>query len=253
MFHYAGEWYWGVDRLQHLERRLQSLGALRPGANAAPIAPHSTCEVEFTPVSHERVTLEFYPSLRSPYSYIAMQRVFELARRYPIDLVLRPVLPMVMRGLPVPLAKRLYITLDTKREADDLGVPFGRVCDPVGRPVERCFSLYPWACTQGRGAELLHAFTRAAFAEGVDTGSDRGLRRVVERAGLSWNEARTHLDARRLARRARAQSQAALRAGSVGCSELPDRRPRRHAGLSAPGVRIGSGASRRSCARGSRG
>ena len=30
-FFYAGEWYWGIDRLHHLERRLQDLGAQRPG------------------------------------------------------------------------------------------------------------------------------------------------------------------------------------------------------------------------------
>ena len=28
------------------------------------------------------------------------------------------------------------------------------------------------------------------WAEGVDAGSDRGLRRIVERAGLDWGEAR---------------------------------------------------------------
>ena len=39
MLHYGGEWYWGVDRLWHLERRLQQLGTLRPGMSAAPIAP----------------------------------------------------------------------------------------------------------------------------------------------------------------------------------------------------------------------
>ncbi len=194
MFYYAGEWYWGVDRLQHLERRLQSLGGLRAGASASPIAPHATCESWRATAARGRVTLECFLSLRSPYSYIAMERILELARRHPIDLVLRPVLPMVMRGLPVPRAKQLYIALDTKREAESIGVPFGRICDPVGRPVERCFSLYPWACSRGRGAELLHAFMRAAFAEGIDTGSDRGLRHVVERAGLVWDEARTYLD-----------------------------------------------------------
>jgi 2-hydroxychromene-2-carboxylate isomerase len=99
-----------------------------------------------------------------------------------------------MRGLPVPRVKQFYITLDTKREAEDAGVRFGRVCDPVGRPVERCFSLYPWARDQGRGFALLQSFTRAAFADGVDTGSDAGLRLVVERAGLSWADARAHLD-----------------------------------------------------------
>jgi 2-hydroxychromene-2-carboxylate isomerase len=101
---------------------------------------------------------------------------------------------MVMRGLPVPRAKRFYILLDTKREAEDAGEPFGHVCDPVGRPVERGFSLFPWAREAGRGDELLAAFTRAAFAEGIDTGEDAGLRLVVERAGLSWEAALEHLD-----------------------------------------------------------
>jgi hypothetical protein len=27
MFYYGGEWYWGVDRLYHLEKRLAALGA----------------------------------------------------------------------------------------------------------------------------------------------------------------------------------------------------------------------------------
>jgi 2-hydroxychromene-2-carboxylate isomerase len=118
-----------------------------------------------------------------------MERVFALPRRLPVDIVLRPVLPMVMRGLPVPAAKRMYIVLDTRREADRAGVRFGRVCDPVGHPVERAFQLYPWARERGRAAELLFAFARAAFADGVDTGTDAGLRSVVERAGLSWEEA----------------------------------------------------------------
>ncbi len=194
MFHYGGEWYWGVDRLEHLERRLESLGALRSGTQSASIAKRPVVKPRAIAASDTRIALEFYPSLRSPYTYIAMERVYELARRYPVDLVLRPVLPMVMRGLPVPRAKQFYIALDTKREAEDAGVSFGRVCDPVGRPVERAFSLFPWARERGRAAELLLSFTRAAFAEGIDTGSDTGLRCVVERAGLAWEEARKHVD-----------------------------------------------------------
>jgi 2-hydroxychromene-2-carboxylate isomerase len=194
MFHYAGEWYWGVDRLWHLERRLQALGALRSGAAAGPIVPRPDLR-ETPPLdSARRLRLEFFPSLRSPYTAIAMRRVLELPERLPIELVLRPVLPMVMRGLPVPRTKRLYILHDTKREAEDAGEPFGFVCDPVGRPVERALSLYPWARERGRAADLLASFTRAAFAEGVDTGSDAGLRYVVERAGLPWGEAQHHLD-----------------------------------------------------------
>ncbi len=195
MFFYAGEWYWGVDRLHFLERRLQALGALRPGASAAPIAARPDYAGAAVPeTTGRRVVLEFYASLRSPYSYLAMERVYALAERYPVDLVLRPVLPMAMRGLPVPRAKRLYITLDAKREAEEAGVAFGRVCDPLGRPVERGFSLYPLACERGRAAGYLLSFTRAAFADGVDTGTDAGIRFVAERAGLEWEEARARLD-----------------------------------------------------------
>jgi len=193
-FHYGGEWYWGVDRLHHLERRLRGLGLLQKVGRPDWIAPRPEPAADPLPPGAKRQTLEFYPSLRSPYTAIVMDRVLALPARLPVDLVLRPVLPMVMRGLPVPRAKQLYITLDTKREAEDAGVAFGRVCDPVGRPVERGFSLYPWAKARGRGAALLAAFTRAAFAEGIDTGTDRGLRHVVERAGLAWDEARTQLD-----------------------------------------------------------
>lgn len=194
MLHYGGEWYWGVDRLHFLERRLASLGALRPGANAAPIAPRP--DPEATPLgrSGARVVLEFYASLRSPYTYIAMERTYALAERYGVELALRPVLPMVMRGLPVPPAKRMYIMLDTKREAEDAGVPFGKVSDPVGRPVERGFSLYPHACAEGKGAAYLLSFARGAFAEGVDMGDEAGLRFAAERAGLDWSKARLDLD-----------------------------------------------------------
>src|SRR5690606_38236068 len=126
-FHYGGEWYWGVDRLHHLERRLDELGLRRPHADRAPIAPRPVPGAAPAPGSDgdggshvqgpspvsSPISLEFFASLRSPYSYIAMERTFALARRLSVDLVLRPVLPMVMRGLPVPRAKRLYIVLDT--------------------------------------------------------------------------------------------------------------------------------------------
>jgi 2-hydroxychromene-2-carboxylate isomerase len=191
MFWYAGEWYWGVDRLHHLERCLERLGARRAGA--AWVAPRPRIDPG-TLRDDGRIRLEFFPSLRSPYSAIAYDRTLALAEQTGVELVLRPVLPMVMRGAPVPLAKGRYILLDTARVAVADGVPFGRMIDPVGRPVERGFSLLPWAREQGRGGALLGSFLRAAWAEGVDTGSDAGLRRVVEAAGLSWESAQRVVD-----------------------------------------------------------
>jgi len=138
-------------------------------------------------------TIDFYFSLRSPYSAIVAPRVFELARLAGATVRLRYVLPMVMRGLPVPRAKRAYISQDAAREAFLRGVPFGRVNDPVGRPAERGLALITLAQRAGRAEAYVLSFLRGVWAEGIDAGSDRGLRTIVERAGLSWAEAREAL------------------------------------------------------------
>ena len=87
----------------------------------------------------------------------------------------------------------IHPALDVAREAHRLGIPFGRVADPVGRPVERGYALLPWTIAHGRGLDFARAFLRGVFAEGLDAGGDAGLRRIVETAGLEWTAARSHL------------------------------------------------------------
>ena len=224
-FFYGGEWYWGVDRLHYLERRLADLGVRRAGAPDAPVVAREQKSAGEPTSAGSALTLEFFASLRSPYTAIAFSRVYDLVRRSGVELVLRPVLPMAMRGLPVPREKRLYIVLDTKREAEQAGVAFGRVCDPLGRPVERAYSLYPWAREQGRAEEYLHGFAHAAFAEGIDTGTDAGLRRVVEGAGLRWDEALEHLDNESWRDELEANRQALLEMGLWGVPSFRLRGP----------------------------
>ena len=190
MLHYGGEWYWGVDRLHFLEERLSALGARRaPGSFEAIYAQPTSPRADAAPAGPGEI--HYYLSFRSPYTYIAAERVRALADAYGLELKLRFVLPMVMRGLPVPPAKRNYIILDAAREARRAGVPFGRVADPVGRPVERGYSLLPWAIEQGRGYEYCLAFMRGVWSQGIHAGSDGGMRRIVEAAGLSWQSARS--------------------------------------------------------------
>jgi 2-hydroxychromene-2-carboxylate isomerase len=192
MFWYAVEWYWGVDRLHHLERRLIELGASRgvvgvPRFDRPPLDPGSI-------QNDGRLSLEIFPSLRSPYSAMIFEHSMQLAQSVGVPVTVRPVLPMVMRGAPVPPAKGLYIMMDTLREARHIGAPFGNMYDPVGRAVERGFAIWPFAQAKGRGAEFIIAFLKAAFADGRPTGTDEGLRRVVEEAGLSFDEARPALE-----------------------------------------------------------
>lgn len=194
MLYHEGEWYWGLDRLHHLERRLQDLGLRRnQQTDAAELMFPPEPDLSAPLALDHAPDIDFFFSLRSPYSAIVTPRVFELGRLSGAQVRLRFVLPMVMRGLPVPRAKRSYISLDAAREAHQRGIPFGRLNDPVGRPTERGLALIPWAERAGVGQAYVASFMRGVWAEGLDAGSDRGLRRIAERAGLSWSTAQDAL------------------------------------------------------------
>ena len=194
MLHYGREWYWGIDRLHYLETRLRAVGAHLTGAPEALIFPAPDLDLKpAKPTSGERPVLHWYLSFRSPYTYLALHRAKALADAYGAELRLRFVLPMVMRGLPVPQMKRTYFTLDNAREARRLNIPFGRIADPVGKPVERGYAILVWAMQQGRGYEFVDAFLSAVWSQGVDAGSDAGMKQIVEAAGLPWPEARDQL------------------------------------------------------------
>jgi len=184
-FYYAGEWYWGVDRLFHLEQRLRELGCREPDAPL--IAPRPPIDV--TGVDAGRLRLDFYPSLNSPYTSIIFDRTIALKDACGIEFHHKPVLPMIMRGVAITRAKARYIMFDTKREADFAGVPFGPMVTPIGEPTRQAYSLLPWAMAQGRDEALMSSLLRHAFALGVGLHRTSGLRSAVEAAGLDWAEA----------------------------------------------------------------
>lgn len=185
-FYFEGEWYWGVDRLVHLENRLRDMDLSN--------SPDEICVPRPTPEplddkNASAVTLEFFPSLRSPYTAISFDRVIALAERTQVKLKLRPVMPMMMRGVPAPRVKQLYIMTDTKREADYYGQKFGPVVDPFGEPVKRAFALLPFMTEQGLSIDYCANYLRAAWCDGIDITTDRGLQQVVEETGANWQEA----------------------------------------------------------------
>jgi len=190
MFHYGGEWFWGVDRLFYLEQWLRDLGACKD-ASIPFICPRPEIDVGDVDASH--LTLDFYPSLNSPYTSIIYDLTVDMARTCGIQLKHKPVLPMIMRGVSVTRDKSFYIMADTKREAEHLGVPFEPPMMPVGKPTRQIYSLLPWAREQGKDIALLSASLRLAFAEGVALHRRSGLRKAIEQAGLDWKEAQAHI------------------------------------------------------------
>lgn len=192
MFHFEGEWYWSVDRLNYLEERLMEAG-LDNAPGKPMLAPWRDLTLGPVPPSTRRPMIDYWFSFRSPYSWISVPRMLKLARHYNAELRLRFVLPMVMRGLPVPLTKRLYIVRDTKREAERAGLPFGKVVDSVGAGAARALAVLHHAIPLGKGEAFAELGCRAVFADGIDIASDRGLMDVARRAGLTEETVRKAL------------------------------------------------------------
>ena len=182
-----GEWYWGVDRLPLLEERLRGEGVdVALSCVRQPRLPVPRDEARSD-------TVEVFFSFRSPYSYIALVRIAELARRHQKELVLRPVVPLVVRGARIPLAKKIYIVADAAREARRHGVPFGKIADPIGIGIERAMALFAWAKRERAEVPLTLSLMRGIWSEARSVADERELRVMVERAGLSWHRAEAHL------------------------------------------------------------
>lgn len=130
--------------------------------------------------------LDLFFSFRSPYSYLAGPRAFALADRFDVEIAFRGVIPMAMRGQAVPQSKRLHTLRDVKREAVRLGMPFGRIHDPIGDGAMRCLLVAQHAVDVGAERAFVLGASRAIWAEAVDVASDAGLRPICEGAGLDW-------------------------------------------------------------------
>lgn len=191
-FCYAGEQYWGIDRLYHLEQRLFDLGACRMEGAFSPLAPPPVLGSPRAPVQ-QGAEIDFYMSLRSPYTHVAAPQLFALAKRYNATVNIKFVLPMMMRGVPASATKQRYILIDTQREAARAGVPFGPIADPFGSPAKRGLALIPYAVSQGRGEEYVLSFLKGVWSEGIRSGSQRGFRKITSRAGLEWDGVQQHL------------------------------------------------------------
>ncbi len=196
--HYAGEWYWGIDRLHYLTERLNELGVRRSVTGTGPgqrlkETMQSTLPAAPSGTARDLPDLELFFSFRSPYSYLVIPRAFAIADAFGLRLQLRPVLPMIMRGMPVPRLKLRYIVTDAAREAERLGMPFGTFCDPAGAGVARCIAVFCLADAADRGREFVRSATEAIWARGIDMASDTGMRAIAEEAGLDWSDVRNAL------------------------------------------------------------
>ncbi len=150
--------------------------------------------------------VDLYYSFRSPYSYLATPRLFELARDYDVDIDVRIVLPLAVRKPDFfktvnPLWPP-YLLRDTARIAEFLGLGYGW---PRPEPIVQNYStgeiareqphnyrvsrLGVAAALRGRGLPFIYEVSQCIWngeTENWHEGSH--LARAAERAGLDLAE-----------------------------------------------------------------
>jgi len=177
--YYRGEWYWGVDRLYLLRDRLSRYFAQEHRTRLYP--DWGQVRVPCRPNDE----VDMYFSFRSPYSYIAIARLYLKKSSYPLEsITLKPVLPMVTRGLPVPKIKKMYILKDAARIAHFEGISFGRVWDPLGPGVDACIAIFEEASNSSK-LEVAFDLMKAIWADGKDVSSSAFISNMCSKHQLS--------------------------------------------------------------------
>ncbi len=145
--------------------------------------------------------LEIYWSFRSPYSYLACDRLIAIKRDYDLDTDFRPVRPLALREPDFFSKGRKqfvpYLLKDVFREAERLGLPVALpnpdpirmdlasgVVDTHQPYMDRIMPLGIAACEAGGGLEFAAAVARRIWSGAENWCVDENLAAAAVDAGL---------------------------------------------------------------------
>jgi 2-hydroxychromene-2-carboxylate isomerase len=146
--------------------------------------------------------LEIYWSFRSPYSYIACDRLLAIKRDYDLDTDFRPVRPLALREPDFFSKGRKqfvpYLLKDVFRESERLGVPMtwpnpdpikmdlaSGVVDPDQPIITRLMELGVAACDAGLGLEFATAIGRRVWSGSDGWFTEETLSEAAQEAGVA--------------------------------------------------------------------
>lgn len=150
-----------------------------------------------------QVNFDLFWSMRSPYCYLALDRLIEIRERFDLEIQVRVVYPLAIRQpdfFKVRASKhyRSYNLLDTKRWSEYLNIPFRRpVPDPIVQElstgvvadeqpyIHRLTRIAELATQNGKGMEFLDQVVRMLWDGTTDNWyEDDLLLKAMDHAGL---------------------------------------------------------------------
>jgi len=194
----AGQWFVGIDRLEHLERRLRVFGLAKdesePFYQKNRLVFAKTTEKESVVEQSNDNSLEAFISLRSPYSYIGLLQAEKLSKHYQVPLKIKLLLPLVMRGLTITENKQRYVVFDASREAKKLDIPFTGITDPLGQGIINVFQIFAFAELHGKELAFIKSAFSAVYVDGLDLSQVSVIKSLCEKQNFSYEEALQYND-----------------------------------------------------------
>lgn len=193
---FCGEWFLGVERLEHLKNKLVQLKLQR--SSSVLFTKISSLKIKnyiATPKDKNSANLinksplVIYLSLRSPYSYLGFMQALKMSQHYNIPLLIKPVLPLMMRNLSVSKNKMRYIFLDSIREAKLKKIPFDKFLDPLGQGVINCYQLFAYAQQQDKAKAYMEKMYIAVYVKGIDLTLINNLQNLCKELDLDYQAA----------------------------------------------------------------
>lgn len=189
----AGQWFVGIDRLEHLESRLANFGL----ANDDGPSKYQKNHLLFAELPKQALqddnsnadVLDVFVSLRSPYSYIGLLQAEKLGQHYNIPLQIKPLLPMVMRGLTIAENKLSYVVFDASREAKKLNIPFTGIVDPLGQGIFNVFQIFSYAEQQNKELAFIKSAFKAIYVDAVDLSQNSAIELLCKQHQINYEEA----------------------------------------------------------------
>ncbi len=187
--YYAGEWFWSIGRLEHLERKLNEQGFNKDESQVVYGKAHLTFDPKPFNEKSEIQEITAYISIRSPYSYLGLKQAKKLSEHYGVPLKIKPILPMLMRGLGISIDKQRYIYLDAHREAKQLNIPYDGFCDPIGEGVFNCYQFFNYAEQEGKAFDYMLIMFEAVFVNNIDISKLSNVEKLMVTLGLNFSAA----------------------------------------------------------------
>jgi 2-hydroxychromene-2-carboxylate isomerase len=189
----AGKWFVGIDRLDHLEKCLTDFDLSKDDRshvyqkNKLVFADRSITEAGSN--NNDADILEVFISLRSPYSYIGLLQAEKLSIHYQIPLKIKPILPLLMRGLTTTENKQRYAVFDASREANKLEVPFTGITDPLGQGIINAFQVFAYAELHKKELGFIKSAFNAIYVDGLDLSHKSVVASLCKQHDLDYEKA----------------------------------------------------------------